>query len=224
MARFPRVLVLVACLIGGSVVRAGQSQTPATPAAPADDVRVQLPVVDGLFLGRPDAPLVMIEYTDLQCPYCERFHLHTFGEIKTQYIDTGKLRFFSRDYPVEASHPLAGVAARADRCAADQKKFWEMRHAILADPALTEASFAAIAASLHLDMPSFTLCTADLTRHQSDIAKDHAEAVVVGVNGTGTPTFVLGKPHGAGVDGIRVVGAWGFDVFDAKLKALLAEK
>src|SRR5438270_1906764 len=50
-------------------------------------------------LGSKDAPLTIVKYTDYQCPFCQRFHVTSFAELKKNYIDTGKVRFYSRDLP-----------------------------------------------------------------------------------------------------------------------------
>ena len=68
----------------------------------------------------------MVEFTDLQCPFCRQFMLTSFDEIKKNWIDTGKLRYISRDFPLDF-HAQAMPAARAARCAGEQGKFWEMR-------------------------------------------------------------------------------------------------
>ena len=62
-------------------------------------------------LGVKNAPLTIVEFTDYQCPFCQRFHVTAFPEIKKNYIDTGKVRFFSSDMPLDF-HPNAMRAAR----------------------------------------------------------------------------------------------------------------
>jgi len=81
-------------------------------------------------IGRDDAPVTVVEFLDYQCPYCRRFETETFSELKKQYIDTGKIRFISRDLPLPM-HPHSQAAAEAARCATDQGKFWEMRSLLL---------------------------------------------------------------------------------------------
>ena len=63
-------------------------------------------------LGDKNAPITIVEYTDYQCPFCQRFHLSAYPEIKKNYIDTGKVRFFSKDLPLDF-HPNALRAAQA---------------------------------------------------------------------------------------------------------------
>src|SRR5258706_11050734 len=100
-------------------------------AAPAPDDKVSYKFSPGGFsLGDAKAPLVLVEYTDLQCPFCQQFHNTAFAQIKANYIDTGKVRFVSRDFPLDF-HENARRAATAGRCAAEQGKYWEMRHVMI---------------------------------------------------------------------------------------------
>lgn len=199
----------------------GNSAPPAPPAAAGD--KVALASFDGPFLGRADAPLTMVEFTDLQCPFCRQFHVTTFEQIKKEYIDTGKLRYYSRDFPLENIHPMATTAARASRCAALQGKFWEMRHAILINNAqLTAGVFGTLAQDLKLNVPSFTACAADASRFGAELQKDMSEAAAAGVSGT--PSFVIGRTRAGGLDGVRLVGAQPYAAFDSRLKELLAGK
>jgi len=200
------------------------SRLTAPPAAAAGrpDNRVRLSDVSGFALGRADAPLTMVEFTDLQCPFCRQFHVTAFEQIKKDYIDTGKLRYISRDFPIDQLHPLATSAARVGRCAADQGKFWEMRHLILANnSSLTSARFPDFAKELQLDMAAFTACVANTTLHDADLRKDADDAARVGV--TGTPSFVVGPTIADGLDGYLLVGAQPYPTFDAGLKELLAK-
>ena len=77
--------------------------------------------------------MTIVEYTDYQCPFCQRFHVAAFPELKRNYIDTGKVRFFSKDLPLDF-HANAMRAAQAGRCAGEQGKFWELRDVMGAEP------------------------------------------------------------------------------------------
>ena len=73
---------------------------PSRAPAPEANRRVELSLVDGYTMGDPDAPLTMVEFTDLQCPFCRHFYMTTFERLKTAYINTNKLRYVSRDFPI----------------------------------------------------------------------------------------------------------------------------
>jgi protein-disulfide isomerase len=194
---------------------------PAQMRAPAADAPARLDRVTGYMLGRPDAPLTMVEFTDLQCPFCNRFATQTFDMLKKAWIDTGRLRYLVRDFPLDL-HSQAKPAARASRCAGEQGKFWELRTDLLRNSAsLSQAFIAQRAAALKLDMAAFTAC-AESTRFDADIAQDQKDGSAAGVEGT--PTFIVGRTAPQGLDGVRIVGAQPYEAFDQKLKQLLGQK
>jgi len=80
-------------------------------------------------LGQEKAPVTMVEFSDLQCPFCRQFFVGAFPQIKKEYIDTGKVQFYYRHLPL-TSHPLARPFANASECAHEQGKFWEMHDLI----------------------------------------------------------------------------------------------
>jgi len=189
------------------------------PAAPPRPTTGKVSNLEGYALGKADAPLTMVEFTDLQCPYCRQFAVGTFDELKKNWIDTGKLRYISRDFPLDALHPQAMPAARAARCAGEQGKFWEMRLALVRNAnLLTPAYITKTASDLKLDAKAFSACTAT-TKHDAAIHAELQEGMKLGIEGT--PTFVIGRTTPAGIEGPMVVGALPYAQFDAKLKELL---
>lgn len=169
-------------------------------------------------LGKPDAPLTMVLFTDYQCPYCSKFETQTLPEIKRQYIDTGKLRFVVRDLPL-AFHPNAAKAAEATYCAEDQGKFWELREKLVTHTGrLEEKNLSEYAEMIGLDPAKFNACLTG-GRHGEKVKQSQAEAATQKI--TGTPTFVVGRTAGDKVSGVRVVGAQPFASFDQKLKDML---
>src|SRR6266699_53853 len=108
---------------------------PAQPPAPAPEqiTRAKVTLEGVPMMGSKDAPLTIVEFTDYQCPFCQRFHVTTFSDLKKNYIDTGKVRFYSRDLPLDF-HANAMRAAQAGRCAAEQNKFWELRDVMAMNP------------------------------------------------------------------------------------------
>lgn len=168
-------------------------------------------------MGSKTAPLTIVEYTDYQCPFCQRFHITAFAELKKAYIDTGKVRFFSKDMPLDF-HPNAMRAAMAARCAGEQNKFWELRDTMGANPnSLDLDHIIGFAADLKLDTAKLRACI-DSGKYKEPVQNDVLEAMKIGANGT--PTFIVGKSVGGGVDGELVVGAMPFQMFDQKLKEL----
>jgi protein-disulfide isomerase len=190
-----------------------------TPAGPAQPQVGRVTNLTGYVLGRPDAPLTMVEFTDLQCPFCRQFILTSFNDIKKNWIDTGKLRYISRDFPLDF-HAQAMPAARAARCAGEEGKFWEMRLALMRNANLLTPDFITkTAGELKLDAKAFGACAIS-NKYDVLIQAEMTEGTKLGVGGT--PTFVMGRTTAAAVEGPMMVGALPYAEFDAKLKALLA--
>jgi protein-disulfide isomerase len=191
---------------------------PQSTASPAPAERVKVGVGSAPLLGRDDAPLTIVEFTDYQCQFCQQFHLAAFQDVKRDYVDAGKLRYASRDLPL-AMHPNAMSAAHAARCAGAQNKFWQMRNALIANAnQLGPNRYSDLADELQLDQPEFRQCLAE-ERFKTQIAKDTSDAEAAGI--TGTPSFVVGRSDGDLVEGVLVVGALPYAMFDAQLKELL---
>lgn len=85
-----------------------------------------VPIDGEPILGKADAPVTMIEFSDFQCPFCARYTSQTFPQIKKEYIDTGKVRAVFKNFPLPF-HSDAQKAAEAGECAAEQGKFWEYK-------------------------------------------------------------------------------------------------
>jgi protein-disulfide isomerase len=188
------------------------------PQAPAPPERVTLPAVSGYVMGRPDAPLTLVEFTDLQCPYCRQFHAAAFEPLKRAWIDTGKLRFVSRDFPLDF-HPQAMAAALASRCGGEQGKFWELRRALVLNAdKLSPESIQGHARDLGLDMDRFRTC-AVAEPSRVAVQKDQQEGQAAGISGT--PSFVLGRTTNGPFEGLRVVGAVPFATLDQRIRELL---
>jgi protein-disulfide isomerase len=190
-------------------------------AAPQDDkVSYKMPS-GGFSMGDAKAPLVIVEYTDFQCPFCQQFHNQAFAQIKANYIDTGKVRFISRDFPLDF-HENARRAATAGRCAAEQGKYWEMRHVMIVNAdQLKPEQLANYAGQVKMDVPKFKACLDNPDKFKAQIDKEIAEGGVAGV--TGTPTFVIGRIENDKIEGVRFVGAQPYANFDAKIQEMLTQ-
>jgi protein-disulfide isomerase len=177
--------------------------------------RAKLNLQTAPMIGSKDAPLTMVEFTDFQCPFCRQFYATTFAELKKNYIDTGKMRFYSRDMPLDF-HPNAMRAAEAGRCAAAQGKYWPMRDLMAANPEkLDLENLVADAGSLKLNVQTFRACV-ESEKDKNSVQTDVMEALKIGADGT--PAFVVGKSTPDGVDGEVIVGAMPYGTFEEKLK------
>ena len=191
------------------------SQRAEQPTPSAEGVKVQ--IEGSPTLGSPSAPLTMVEFTDYQCFFCRQFYLNSFAELKKNYIDTGKMRFYSRDLPLDF-HANAMRAAEAARCAIEQGKFWQLRDIMGADPDKLEiANLVEDASGLKMNVAAFRSCV-ESEKYKTSIQTDVMEAMKIGA--TGTPTFVVGKSTADGVDGEVVLGALPYSAFEEKLKEI----
>jgi len=184
-------------------------------AAPARPQKRTVKVQGGYSLGPDTAPLTMIEFTDYQCAFCRGFQSNTFDQIRKLYIDTGKLRFVSRNLPLDI-HPDAMRSAEAALCAGDQGQYWEMRDFLFKSKNLATERIIESAQNLKLDPAAFRSCL-EGEKHKTEILDDVKDAQALRINGT--PAFVIGKTTTYGVEGYVTTGALPFAQFDAKLKA-----
>lgn len=169
-------------------------------------------------LGKGDAPLTLVEFTDYECPFCKRFYDNTFPALKKNYIDTGKLKFISRNMPLPM-HSHALKAAQASVCAGEQGKFWEMKDILFKNQNRLEVeALTGYAKDLMLNTDSFQTCMAD-EKHLKAISDEANYINSLGVNGT--PSFVLGKSAGDSVEGRKIIGAQPLEVFEGAINELL---
>lgn len=200
-----------------------QPNPPAPRAAPSAQTQtVTLPDSEGhASLGSRNAPVTIVEYTDLQCPYCARFSEQTLPALRKDFIDTGRVRLVSRDLPL-GFHPYAVPAAVAAKCAGEQGKYWEFREQVFRrQKDLAGGPYDAIAATLGLDAGKFRTCRQDPAR--AKIAQsDRAAANALGI--TGTPTFLIGRSTQGAFTGEKLSGAQPLSAFEQKINALLSSK
>jgi protein-disulfide isomerase len=193
------------------------AQGATTPRGP-----VRASVVDAPTLGRADAPVTLVEFSDYQCPFCQRFFVTTLPVLKKDYIATGKLRYVFRDYPLEM-HPLARQAAEAAHCAGEQGKYWEMHDALFQNQgALAPQQLAAHARTLGVDGAGFSECLSS-GRNAARVERGLADGAAAGVQGT--PGFVIGRTQaGDVVEGTSIRGAQPLETFRRIIDQMLAEQ
>ena len=200
-----------------------ESPAPAsTPAATASEPPARAPGSQGdpRVLGADTAPVLIVEFTDLQCPYCARFALETWPLLRARYVDTGKVRFASRDLPL-SFHAHALPAAVAARCAAEQGRFFDYREALFhAQARLGEAPYDALAKDFGLDLERFAACR----RSDATVAAVRGDAALAAAKGiTATPSFMIGRDVEGKFVGEIVRGAMPFEEFATRIDALLGQ-
>ena len=109
------VIVVIAVL---GLSGCGGGAVPADTAAPLKDQMLEPGALGEREYGNRNAPVTIIEYASLTCPHCRNYHAKVFPKVKRQYVDTGKVRYIIREFPIGRS---AGTAAIATRCVPKNK-------------------------------------------------------------------------------------------------------
>lgn len=204
------VLVAVAIGVGGwfaySGSKIGAAPESATTAAAATDTAAtdtaagEVPVVgaDEMVLGKADAPVTIVEYFSLGCPHCKHFHEDILPQLKTEYIDTGKVRLVFRDFPLDG---IALAAAQLTRCVPPMAYFamvdtlfkqqndWHIQEGV---PVIAN-----IAKGAGMDQAAFDACLANKELREKIVAgtKEGADKFKVDA----TPTFLINGTKQGGV-------------------------
>jgi protein-disulfide isomerase len=192
------------------------------PTRPAAAI-VTMSLAGNPILGHQAAPLTLIEFSDYQCPYCARFVQTTLPALKAEYIDTGKVRYIFRDFPIDRIHPHARKAAEAAHCMGDQGKYWEMHDLLFQNQkTLQVEQLKAYARHLSFDAAAFDTCL-DQGKYADEVQKDVDDGGAAGVQGT--PSFFLGKTQlDDTVQAISFKGAQPITTFRQMIERLLGEK
>lgn len=204
--------VVVIAIVAVLAIIARPSDQPAGPAAaggqeesPFASLARRTPG-DPLALGAPDAPVVVIEYADFQCPFCGKHARETTPRLIRDYVDQGLVRIEWRDLPYLGEESRA--AATAARAAAAQGRFWEFHDALYASQrrvnsgALNDAALRDIATRIGLDLTRFDADRASPGIREA-IDRDQREATSMGL--TGTPAFSIGDT--------LIIGAQPYEAF-----------
>ena len=185
------------------------------PSGPVDVSQGHLPI-----LGKSNAKVKIIEFSDFQCPFCKSLFDDSLAQIKKDYVDSGKASFAYRHYPLTTIHANAQKAAEASECANEQNKFWEYHDELFINQAEWEslestqaqAKFVEYAGTLGLDTANFDECLTS-AKFEDAVNKDTADGTKAGVSGT-PATFI---------NGIIVEGAVPYANFKAEIEKALAK-
>ena len=210
----PLAIVVAGALVAGSVVFSGKGEsnvvaqvdpTPTVqPAAPqpTGSLDAIAPVTKADHIkGNPNAAVMIVEFSDFECPFCKRFH-GTMNQIIDEYGTDGEVAWVFRQFPLDQLHPVkAREEALASECAADQggnDAFWNYADRMFEltqtnNRTDIETVIPQIAEELELDMNAFQLCMEN-DKFGADIEADITDAVATG--GRGTPWSVVIAPNG----------------------------
>lgn len=181
--------------------------------------KVNLPNAERL-LGEESAEYAMVEFMDYQCPYCIRYAKQVLPSIKQRYVETGKLRYGIRDFPL-GFHSKAEGAAIAANCAGKQSQYWPMHDELVANSkSLSADLYDSLAAKLDLSMKDFSSCLAD-PEMKKTVDADLAYGTEIGTRGT--PNFYIGKILGDSiVDVVHISGARSVEAFDRAIQKAMS--
>ena len=170
-------------------------------------------------LGSENAPITMIEFGDYQCFYCNNFFHNTESDIVKNYVDTGKIKMYFKDFTIIGQDSVS--AANAAHCAQEQGKFWEYHDILYTNWSgentgwASTANLAQFAKQLGLNQDQFNQCMTQ-SKYASIIQSSVSDANNLGL--TGTPDFfIIGKDNSV----TKVVGAQPYAVFDEIFKSKL---
>lgn len=222
------ILISIAILLHGGVIKLGGIVQPSPapvaqpnqPVQPTPQGKVNVSAGHLPVKGNDKAKITIVEFSDFQCPFCEKFFTDAEANIIKDYVNTGKVKFYYRQLPLTSIHPNAYKAASAAECANEQGKFWEY-HDILFQKQSSWASldntnavnqFKTFSQNLGLDTTSFNSCL-DSDKYKDKIDADMNDGQKAGINGT-PATFV---------NGTLVSGAQPYANFKSLIDAELAK-
>lgn len=237
----PYSILIAALILGGSMVWSANTLSSAladldittttggttVPPAVVPDTTNPTPTTinvsdlegDSAVLGNADAPVTIVEFSDFQCPFCQRFFTDAYPQIKSQYVDTGKVKIIFKHFPL-SFHPNAQKAGEASECArtlGGDAKFWMMHDKLFQNQsALEVTNLKQYAKDIGLNESQFNACL-DNGDTAAKVQADYSLGTSIGVSGT--PSFVIGS----GDNGTPLVGALPFASFKTAIDAALAE-
>ncbi len=219
----PIAILIAAVVISGTLLYTHQASRNGELAQinkdqPDDTKPVDIAVTDNdHILGDKNAKVTIVEFSDLQCPFCRQFAEATLPSIKQQYIDTGKARLVYRHFPLDF-HPASKPSAEALECAGEQGKFWQLHDKIFAEEAKKgqgtieygKPDIKRWALGLGMNAIQFNKCL-DADKYAGRIEADTNYGASIGVSGT--PAFFI--------NGKRLIGAQPFATFKATIDAAM---
>ena len=199
--------VPIAIIIAGAIIAGALYFTKGT-TAPKENTANNEPTIADVapvtpndhILGNPNAPIVIVEYSDMECPFCKTFH-STMNQIMDEYGKDGKVAWVYRHFPIDQLHSKADKEAEATECAFAQggnEMFWKYINRIFevtpSNNNLDSAQLPAIAKELGLDAAKFNECLSSGT-YASKVETMYQSGITAGVRGT-PHSFVITTKDG----------------------------
>lgn len=171
---------------------------------------------DDPFLGPEDAPVLVMVFSDFQCPGCRRYDADVVSKLRIDYAAKGRVKLVYRDFPLERNRHARSAAMLA-HCAGEQGKYWGMYDLLFTRPELVDAGkLDDLARMLHkVDRPALKRCR-DSARYEKELDRDLTEGRELGAGGA-PGTFIGKKDANGKFQGVFIRGAQPFEVVEAEL-------
>lgn len=223
----PIAIIVAGGLIAGALyysnIKSAKEVAKIKVTQPSGETAVNMRAVSSSdhILGNPNADVVIVEYSDLECPFCKSFHL-VLQRVMTEYGKDGKVAWVYRHFPIDQLHSKARKEAEATECANElggPEKFWAYTNMIFqttnSNNSLDPFELPKIAQAVGLDVKAFNTCLSS-GKYATKIEADYQDAIKAG--GRGTPNSILISKDGTKT---TVQGAQPYESLKAIIDALL---
>lgn len=181
------------------------------PTDNGDPANIAPITADDHIRGNPNAPIVIVEYSDYDCPFCKNFH-ETMNEILEKYGTDGKVAWVYRHFPLQQLHPNAPTIAHASECVAElagNDGFWKFSDLVFDERGTNEPTnltrLEEFAETSGADKVAFGTCM-DENRHVDKVEADFNNGIAVGARGTPHSIVIVGDQQGI-INGAQPYGA-----------------
>lgn len=201
----PAAIVIAAALIAGAIFLSGTNENTPNPTVGSNQESNEPTVrpVDETdhIRGNPNAPIMLVEYSDYDCPFCKQFH-DTMNRIMSEYGEDGRVAWVYRHFPIAQLHPNAARISEAAECVAElggNEAFWTFSDLVFDERGTNEPTdmtrLPEFAERSGVDTGAFELCL-NSGKHTEAIAEDVEEAIAAGGRGTPHTIVLVGDQQG----------------------------
>lgn len=226
----PIAIVIAAALVAGAIVYSGRtSNNPIQEGNGRQNVEQKTAEIDVApvtekdhIFGNPNAPILIVEYSDFDCPFCKNFH-ETMERIMETYGSTGKVAWVYRHFPIQKLHPNSPKVSAASECVASlggNDAFWKFASVIVSDRGTNEPTnitkLTEYAKGAGVDGSKFDACVTAGTFNDK-IKDDITLAMKAGAKGTPYSVMIVGDQQGV------IDGAQPYDVVKQMIDTMIAQ-
>ncbi len=215
----PVTIVVAGALVAGAVFLVGGGSNPAGTNTGEVTAREYDPAVDYI-IGNPDAPIKVVEYSDLECPFCKEFQ-KTMHQVMEYYGNSGQVAWVFRHFPLAQLHSKAPQEAAAAECAGElggNEMYWKYIDRIFeitpSSNGLDLNQLPVVAGELGLDVNAFNQCLSS-NRYAKKVSDSYAEAIALGAQGTPFTLVMVGG------EAVTLPGNQPYDSMRAAIDAIL---